>query len=284
MILSGSNSQLLGARLANELNTNLASVQYETFPDGEQKVSVPETVNESVIIVSSTVTDSAHIELLQLQDAARESGATHITTILPYMGYARQDKVFESGDPVSARAVARSISIEADEVITINPHEPSVTEFFTVPAETIDISAQLAQPLPNGLQDPVFVAPDEGALSIARQIQEAYGSGNIDHMEKNRISSTQVEISSPSTDVTDQDVVITDDIIATGSTMSEAIRVLQNEGPHRVFITCIHPLFVQNAYTKLQTAGVEAIYATDTIERGVSSVSVATPLSNAVNL
>ncbi|MFC3477671.1 ribose-phosphate diphosphokinase [Halobacterium litoreum] len=272
MILSGSATQSLAASLAADLGVDLGRVDYESFPDGEQMVTVPEVAGRAVV-VASTVSSDAHVELLQLQDAAREAGASEVVTVLPYMGYARQDEAFETGQPVSARAVARAVSTGADRVVTVNPHEDAVLDFFDVPAVGVDAAPRLADPLPDGLADPVFLAPDDGAIGIAESVRDAYGEGDTDHFEKVRHSGSDVTVTPSDIDVSGRDVVVTDDIIATGSTMSEAIAALDD--PARVFVTCVHPLLAGNARLKLANAGAEAVYGTDTLERVVSEVSAA---------
>ncbi|KDE58576.1 ribose-phosphate pyrophosphokinase [Halostagnicola sp. A56] len=275
MIVSGSASQSLAASLARALDEPLATATYDRFPDGETLAAVPEFDGERAVIVASTVSNDAHVELLQLQDAVREAGAEEVVTVLPYMGYGRQDDAFEAGHPISARAVARAISTGADRVLTVNPHERDVCEFFEPAATAVDAAGRLAEPLPDALEDPVFLSPDAGAIALAETVRDAYGTGKTDYFEKTRRSGTEVEITPSDVEVAGRDVVVTDDIIATGSTMSEAVAVLSERGVERVFVTCVHPLLVHNAYTKLSSAGVEAIYGTDTVERPVSSVSVA---------
>ncbi|UPV75916.1 ribose-phosphate diphosphokinase [Halorussus limi] len=278
MIISGSASQALAAELAAALDEPLASVEYERFPDGELLAAAPgfaEADADRAVVVASTVSSDAHVELLQLQDAAREWGASEVVTVLPYMGYARQDAAFEAGHPVSARAVARAVSSGTDRVLTVNPHEEAVCDFFEVPAEPVDAAGRLADPLPDDLADPVFLSPDEGALDIAATVRDAYGAGETDYFEKVRHSGTEVELTPSDTDVSGRDVVVTDDIIATGSTMSGAVEILDEKGASRVFVTCVHPMLAADAYTKLSKAGVAGLYGTDTIERPVSEVSVA---------
>lgn len=280
MIVAGSATQALAAALAEETGRELAPVSYERFPDGEQKVQVGAS-NEEAIVVASTVSDGDWVEALQLQDALRERGVSEITTVLPYMGYARQDTAFEEGDPISARAMARAISTGSDRVLSVNPHEDVVCDFFDVPAESVDAAGQLAGAL-TALDDPLFLSPDAGAIELAATVRDAYGEGETDHFEKTRHSGTDVEIEPSEAVVEERDVVLVDDIIATGSTMSESITVLNDRGAARVFVTCVHPLLVRNAHLKLSRAGVEAIYGTDTIERSVSKVSVAPAIADAL--
>ncbi|WP_338730115.1 ribose-phosphate diphosphokinase [Haladaptatus sp. DJG-WS-42] len=282
MIVSGSASQALAAALAAELGEPLAMSATEHFPDGELLASVGDFDAERAIIVSSTVSSDAHVELLQLQDAAREAGATEIVTVIPYMGYGRQDQSFKPGQPVSARAMARAISTGTDRVITVNPHEQLLCDFFSVPCTSVDAAPQLANALPADLENPVFLAPDEGAIDLAASVRDAHGTGDTDYFVKKRLSGSEVDITPSDTDVSGRDVVLVDDIIATGSTMSESIEILQGRSPNRVFVTCVHPMLASNAQTKLARVGVEAIYGTDTIERAVSSVTVAPAIAEAL--
>jgi len=276
MIVPGSESQALGAALAAETGHSLAAVGYERFPDGERMASVagPDDADRAVV-VATTISDAAHVELLQLQDAVREAGVDEVVTVLPYMGYGRQERAFEPGQPVSARAVARAVSTGTDRVVLVDPHEASVADFFDVPCDVVRAASRLATPLPTDLTDPLFLSPDAGALSLAESVRDAYGRGAVDYFEKVRHSGTEVDITPSDAAVADRDVVVVDDIVATGTTMSESIAVLDDRSAAAVYVACVHPLLARAARTKLERAGVEAIYATDTIERDVTAVSVA---------
>jgi len=281
-IVPAPSSQSVAAALAATGVGTLTTPTYEWFTDDETLLSVPEFDDDTAIIVGSTATNDAHIELLQLQDAVREAGATDSTTVIPYLGYARQDQGFKPGQPVSARAMAKAISTGTDRVVVVNPHEPGVTDFFTVPTETVDAAAALADPL-DDLSEPLFVAPDEGATSLATTARDAYGRGDVDYFEKERDYDTgAVEITPSDAAVEGRDVVLVDDIIATGGTMSGAIDTLHARDVARVYACCIHPVLAGAARTKLAAAGVEAVIGTDTIERAVSDVSVAPAIADAL--
>ena len=283
MIVSGSQTQTLAVALAAETGHEVAGVSFDRFPDGEGHVRVEtaDRVDGEVLVVASTVSDASHVELLQLQDAVREAGAGRVTTVLPYMGYARQDTAFERGEPVSARAVARAISTGTDRVLTVNPHTEAVCDYFDVPATAVDASHLLADPLPD-LSSPVFLAPDAGAIDLATRVRDAYGRGETDHFTKTRHSGTEVDIEPSEQAVADRDVVLVDDIVATGSTMSESIAVLHERGVNRVYVACVHPVLARDARLKLHRAGVAGVYGTDTIERPVSRVSVAPAIAAAL--
>jgi ribose-phosphate pyrophosphokinase len=257
-------------------------VEFEGFPDGELMAQVPYLEGDRAVVVASTVSSDAHVELLQLQDAVREADAEEIVTVLPYMGYARQDEAFEPGQPVSARAMARAISTGTDRVVTVDPHETAILDYFDVTATAVEAAGRLADPLPADLTEPAFLSPDAGAIELAETVADAYGRGTTDYFEKTRLSGSEIEIEPHDVAVDGRDAVLVDDIIATGSTMAEAVSVLDDQGAARVFVTTVHPLLAANAVTKLARAGVEAVYGTDTIERSVSAVSAAPVVADAL--
>jgi ribose-phosphate pyrophosphokinase len=175
--------------------------------------------------------------------------------------------------------MARAISTGTDRVLTVSPHEQDVLDFFSVPATAVDGGRVLADPLPDDLVDPVFLAPDHGADALAETVRDTYGRGETDAFEKHRDAETgTVEIEPSEIDVSGRDLVVVDDIIATGGTMREAIDAL-GEGPERVFVGTVHPLLADGALSKLANAGVERVYGTDTIERSVSAASVASVIA-----
>jgi ribose-phosphate pyrophosphokinase len=283
MILPGSASQSLAAALADELDRPLGAVGYERFADGELLVEVPESLAETeAVVVCSTTSSDAHLELLQLQDAAREAGAERVTTVLPYMGYARQDRAFTPGQPVSARAVARAVSTGADRIVLVDPHEPAVAEFFEAPCETVEAAPLLAGPL-GDLREPLFLGPDAKALSLAERLRDAYGTGTADYFEKHRDYDTgEVTVHPRETDADGRDAVIVDDIVATGGTVAGAAEALQDAGARRVVAACVHPMLAGNARARLARAGVDRIVATDTVERPCSVVSAAPAVAGAL--
>ena len=263
----------LAALLEDPLVTLDANGSANTYSDGTVKN------DERVVIVASTTTDSAHMELLDLQERAAQRNPDEIITVIPYMGYARQDKSFQKGAPISGRAVAKAISTGTDRVYVVNPHNVAVLDFFDVPSEPVDAAPELASPLPADLVDPVFLGPDEDAVWLAESVQEAYGAGYVDNFDKLRHSATEVEMDSGDRDFTGSDIVLVDDMIATGGTMSEAIQIFKDQDTGRIFVTCVHPVLAKDALSRLNEAGVDDIYATNTIDRSVNKISAAPPIA-----
>jgi ribose-phosphate pyrophosphokinase len=287
VILPASTSQSLAVALATETGRELAPVEYRRFPDGELMAAAPSLADadaDEAVVVAATTSSDAHLECVQLQDAAREAGVERVTTVLPYMGYARQDEAFKPGQPVSARAAARAISAGTDRAVLVNPHERAVADFFDVPCATVDATPRLAAALPTDLEAPLFLSPDEGAVELARTVRDAYGRGDTDYFRKQRDRDTgDVTVEPSDAPVVDRDVVVVDDIVATGSTMSEAVALLHERDVGRVLAACVHPMLAGNARTKLARAGVERVVATDTVERDVSVVSAAPVVAGALS-
>jgi ribose-phosphate pyrophosphokinase len=275
VIVPGSDTQAFAAALADETGDQLGNVEYIDFPDGEFIVRVPSDLDRAVI-VASMVSDRAHIEVLQLQDAAWEAGATEVVTVLPYIGYSRQSEAFNVRQPVATRAMARAVSTRTDRVLTVNPHRESVCDFFDVPTKPLNAAGRLAEPLPADLADPVFVSPGRDTLELATTVRDAYGDGTAEYFEQSRNYRTDdVEIEPGATPLDGRDVVLVDDIIATGTTMSESVAAIQERNANRVFVSCIHLMLAGNALTRLAGLGVERIYGTDTIEHAHSDVGAA---------
>ncbi|MFB6127158.1 MAG: ribose-phosphate diphosphokinase [Halolamina sp.] len=286
MIVPGSTSQALAGALSAATGRPLARATYDRFPDGETLASVSGFDGDEAVVVAATTSNDAYVELLQLQDAVREAGAERVTTVLPYMGYSRQDRAFKRGHPVSARAMARAVSTGTDRVVLVTPHEPTVADFFEVPCEVVDAASLLADPLPADLTDPLFLSPDQGAVELARTVRDGYGRGGADYFEKRRdYDSGEVTVDDGGAGALGdgRDVVLTDDMIATGSTMSEAVAHLRAAAdPAGVYVACVHPLLVADARTKLEAAGLDGIWGTDTVECDVSAVSVAPLVADAL--
>ena len=239
-------------------------------------------LENEVTIIQSTPKDSDIIYLLQLLDVCREK---KVTLVIPYFGYARQDKIFNPGEPMTARAIASALNPllgEEGRVYTVNIHARSVLSHFRCPAENLDATPLLAGRVRTlGLHDPVVISPDKGAMEMAKNAAMHLGA-ECDYLEKTRLSGTEVSMAPKEIDVVGRDAVIFDDMIATGGTMATAITLLRKQGARRVFLAAVHPVLTGNAVLKLYRSGVEAVIAADTLDRSVSTVSVAPLIAEAI--
>jgi len=269
-IIGGSSSQLLASRIASESGARLILTEFKEFPDGEQYTRILGRPGSDVVIVQSTVTDSDFITLIQLIDACED--AEKLTVVVPYMGYARQDRRFKEGEAVTSRALARAIN--ADQVILVNIHNEGVLRYFNVPAENLDATRIIGEYLRDmRLPNPIVIAPDGGAMGIARSAAEIIGT-EYDYLEKRRLSGDEVTITPKNLDIEERDIILIDDIISTGGTISEAIALFKSRASS-IHVACVHPVLTGNAVLRLFHAGVRSITSTDTIEKGTSTVSVA---------
>ena len=278
-IVGGPASQLLASRTAKALGTEPVLCEFNRFPDGELYIRIAdETKDENVTIIQSTPTDSDFVSLLQLINACNE--AKELNVVIPYMGYARQDKRFKTGEPISARAIA--CCVNADRIFTINIHAKNVLRYFPCPAKNLDAAKLLGEYIAGfGMENPILVAPDSGAKGLVKNVSSDQGF-DYDHLHKTRLSGDTVIINTKNVDVTDRHVVLVDDMISTGGTMAESIRVLRDQGAVDVYLACVHPVLVRNAALRLFNAGVKDIIATDTLEKAESILSVAPLIADAL--
>lgn len=277
-IIGGPASQALSSQVARELNLEPTITDFSRFPDGELYTRILDEDVDEVTIIQSTMTDSDFVALLQLIDACEDSPV--INVVIPYMGYARQDKKFKTGEPISARAIARTIN--ADRVFTVNVHEASILDYFNADAFDLDAAYLIGHHLRSlDLQSPLLVSPDLGALDFVERTATEIGF-DYDYLEKTRLSGDTVTIKTKNVDVNGRDIVLLDDMIATGGTMVESIKLLKSQGAKDVYLACVHPVLARNAVMRLYNSGVKEIISTDTIERIQSSVSVAPLIANAI--
>ncbi len=286
IVIAGSASPKLAARVAKQLGCPLAKPELKRFPDSETYVRVgAEFGGEHAVVVQSTrppVNDNL-IELFLLLDTAKDLGARRVTAVVPYFGYARQDKRFKPGEAVSVRTMCKLIErAGADDLLTVDIHEDWIMKNFATPAYNLSAAPLIGRYLAKlKLHDPVVLAADQGALQRAKGVAVEFGADH-DHLEKTRLTSTKVLTKPKRLDIAGRDVVIIDDIISTGATMVEAARVVKRYRARRIYAACIHPVLAGASLKKVLAAGVQRVIATDTIEHRTSVVSVAPILAGAI--
>jgi len=277
-VISTEYSQVLAARIARQSDSDLVDVRFSRFPDGEHYLRTG-TIGDEVLILGSVTDSDSLVELLLLIDACEGARST---LVLPYMGYARQNKQFHPGEPLSARAIARALSRGVSEVMTINIHDRNVLRFFSVPTKNLSLAAEIGNFLSGcQLHNPLILAPDDGAEYFAMEVAMT-GGWDTDHLEKTRISGEEVTIEPRNLAVDGRDVVIVDDIISTGGTLATAARMLYSQGASGVYAACVHAVFAGGGYAHLISSGIRAVYASDTIERGCSVYSAAREVVNGI--
>ena len=276
----------LAARVAELLSDELVLVEEKLFPDGERYLRVPCKLEGDVILVHSThpPQDERIMELLLAIDAVRGAGAKRVVVVTPYLAYARQDKRFLEGEPISIGVVLQAVqAVGADALVVVDIHKPSsLDEWLRIPHINVLPIKQLAEYFKGRLRDPLILAPDKGALHRARDMARVLDA-DYDYLEKRRDRVTgEIRVLPKSMSVEGRDVLIVDDIISTGRTLAAAARSAISAGARGVYAACTHALLVSGALDKVYGAGVREVVATDTVPSPISKVSVAEPIAEAL--
>ena len=303
MIIGGSSSQDLAASVARELGEKLCYVETRKFPDGERYLRISESVeNEEVTVIQSTgyPQDENLMELIFMIANLKDLGAKKVRVVVPYMGYARQEKRFNPGETISAKIVCEMMeSAGADEFITFNIHEKCVLDFFNIPARNISAMPDIADYLNKKFfkkedAKPLIIAPDKGAYGFAQEISEIIGC-DCTYLTKVRLGPDKVETKivdvrcdSESENTVNVDsvkgmhAIIVDDIIATGGTIVNAINILKQYGASSVDVCCVHPILTNNGATRIYAAGANKIIGTNSLSSDTSRVSIASSIADAL--
>ncbi len=289
ILIAGPASQILGVKIAQELGIETMNTEIKIFPDGENYLRInieDETLlaNKEVIIVQSTGPSSSGnqnsrlFELFMMIDSVKRMGAVKIIVVAPYLAYARQDKIFRPGESQFAKVIFRIInSLGIDEFYAVDVHAPLIMDECSCKAVNIDSMKLLADYIKSkGGKEIVVVAPDKGAVERSKTFAKHFGEDvPVDFFEKKRDVKTGEIKMSGKLSLKGKDVVIADDIIATGGTMATAIKLVKESGANRVFAVATHALLLQQAKYRILKAGADEIIGTDSIDNEASKVSLA---------
>jgi ribose-phosphate pyrophosphokinase len=284
-IISGPASKELAESVSKLTGYENVPVVSKIFPDGESYVRLDGDVSgEDVAIIQTTCPPAQEGRLFQLAfmaDAAKRAGAKKVTAVVPYLAYARQDKMFLSGEGISVETVSRMLGAAGiNDMVTVNIHSEPAIATFPFPTKTASAISLLAQYfVEKGYKKAYALSPDKGAMYIAKEAQQVLGGG-AGHLSKVRDRYTgQTTQTGEGLDVKGQTVIILDDIISTGGTIVGAAKILKDLGAEHVFTACVHPLLINDAAKRILDAGVEEIIGTDSVPGPYSKVSLAPLIS-----
>jgi ribose-phosphate pyrophosphokinase len=271
LVFSGNANRQLAEDIVNYLNIPLGKAILGRFSDGEIMVEIMENVRgKDVFIVQPTChpTNDNLMELMVMVDAVRRSSARRVTTVIPYLGYSRQDRRPRSARvAISAKVVANMISgVGANRVLTIDLHADQIQGFFDIPVDNVYASPILLgdiwrQKYPN----PIVVSPDVGGVVRARALAKRLGDADLAIIDKRRPRPNEAKVMHIIGEVEDRTCVLVDDLVDTAGTLCEAARALKDNGAATVVAYCTHPVLSGAAVKNIENSVLDELVVTDTI-------------------
>ena len=285
-VIAGSASKDLGKRIARRLKAPYVEAKTRVFPDGESKITFGRIPKNSVILVVQSTyppVDTNLLQALSIISQARKV-SSKIYAIIPYMGYARQDRQFLSGEVVTMSIVARMLkSAGAKKIIVVDIHSKIALNHFKIPKENVSAIPELAKYFKKmKLKDALVVSPDMGGSLRAKRFASLINTDFIALKKSRNRKTGKVVIQSSKVDVRGKDLILVDDIISTGGSIVKAAQFLKRQKCKRVFVACTHGLFVGDAEKKIKNAGVSRIISTNTIPRNTSKVDISGVIADSI--
>ena len=293
LLISGTAHRDLSDAIARELDIPLCDAHVGRFPDGEIDIKINDDMRGAHCFVLQPTCPPVNenwVELLLLLDCLRRASAGRITAVMPYYGYARKDRKDEGRVPISAKVVANTlIHAGADRLVTIDMHAAQIQGFYDIPVDHLYAKPYLLSRIRQlDIDNPVIVSPDVGGIKMARAYAKVLGA-DLAIVDKRRISGSEIAVEHIIGEVKGRNVVVVDDMISTGGSISEAAGILKDEGAQQIIIAVTHPVFCGPAVERLNNAPVDKILVTDTVPLDkhhrpdrVDVVSVAPLLARAI--
>ncbi len=267
-IFSGTSSQYLAEKIAQQFGAPLGKSITQKFSDGEFQPVFQESIRgDMVFLIQSTFSPADNIlELLLMIDAARRASAYKVVAVLPYYGYARQDRKDKPRVAIGAKLVANMITAAgADRVITMDLHAPQIQGYFDIPVDHLDSSAIFIPYIENlKLENLTFAAPDVGSANRIREIASFFNAEMV-ICDKHRKRANEIASMVVIGDVEGKDIVLIDDICDTGGTLAKSAGLLKDKGARSVRALCTHPVLSGNAYANIENSVLEELVVCDTI-------------------
>ena len=269
-ILAGNSNRPLAEAVAKELGLELSNAEVGKFSDGEISITLPQTVRgRDVFIIQSTsipVNDNL-MELLIMIDACKRASAGRITAVMPYFGYARQDRKARPRDPITAKLVADILtSAGADRVLTMDLHAAQIQGFFDIPVDHLYGAPLLAKYFKKKMDENwVVVSPDVGSVGRARNFASRVNAA-LAIVDKRRPRANAVEVMNVIGDVKDKSCILLDDMIDTAGTICQGAQALVNNGAKEVFACCTHGVLSGPAMERITDSPIKELLVLDTID------------------
>jgi ribose-phosphate pyrophosphokinase len=278
-IFSGSATKYLAEKIAYAYGEPLGKVDYQRFSDGEISPFISESVRgHDVFLVQSTFAPSENLlELMLMIDAARRASAANVNVIIPYFGYARQDRKDKPRVSIAAKLIANLISAAgADRLMTCDLHADQIQGFFDIPVDHLDGNYIFVPYLKSlGLKNIMFASPDVGGIKRARSFAKFFDA-DLAVCDKHRKEANKIESMRLIGEVEGKDVILVDDLVDTAGTICRAAALLKEKGASSVRAVCTHPVLSGKAYENIQSSALEEMVVSDTIplKENISKIKV----------
>lgn len=284
VVFSGNSNQDLAEKICKSLDVGMGKAYVSRFSDGEVRVEIEENVRgKDIFVIQSTcppVNDNL-VELLVMLDALRRASAYRITAVIPYFGYARQDRKDQPRVPITAKLVANILaSSGANRVLTLDLHAGQVQGFFDIPLDHLySINAFWDYFKEMELDDLVIVSPDVGGIKIARAYAKRFSAG-LAIVDKRRNSPKSTDVMHILGEVENKNVILVDDMISTGSSLVEAAKALKKSGAKKIYAAITHGVLSDDSVAKVKDSAIDLLVITDSIplpkEKKIDKIKVIT--------
>lgn len=267
-LFSGTGSTYLAEKIAEEYGKKLGAMQTNKFSDGEFQPIFQESIRgDYVFLIQSTFAPSENLlELLMMIDAAKRASAGYITAVIPYFGFARQDRKDKPRVSIASKLIANLLTTAgANRIITMDLHAPQIQGFFDIPVDHLDSSAIFIPYIEQlNTENLIFAAPDVGSTNRVREVAKYFGYDMV-ICDKERKRANEVAGMTVIGDVSGKNVILIDDICDTAGTLSKAASVLKEKGALTVRAFCTHPVLSGKAYENIENSELEELVVCDTI-------------------
>jgi len=290
-LFTGTAHPELANSIASELGMQLTDVSVNSFPDGETFVKINENIRgQNVFLIQPTCPPTNHnlMELFIMVDAAKRASARHITAVIPFFGYARQDRKDQPRVPITAKLVANLLTAAgADRVLTMDLHAPQIQGFFDIPVDHLYAAPVLIRYIRDkcSVDNLSVVSPDVGGLKMSHAYAKALGS-ELAIVAKHRVSATEVEAINVIGNVEGKDVLLVDDMTETAGTLTAAAGILKERGAGRIFAGVSHAVLNKAALKRLEESEIEELICTDSVPMAhgdrITTLSIAPLLASAI--
>ena len=287
-VIAGKSSEDLAKRLSRKIGANLVKTRVRTFADGESKITLcGGSLSKSKTVVVQSIyppVDTNLVQALSLISKASEK-SSKVVAVIPYMGYARQDREFLPGEVITMRVLAKLFKgAGASRIIAVDIHSMTGLKHFSIKTKNVTAIPDLARYFKKqGLRNPLVVSPDQGGRDRAKEFAKEFGSEYI-ALEKKRDKKTgRVQIKTKNAvQVSGRDLILVDDMISTGGSIIKATQFLKKQKCKKVYVACTHAILMDNAKAKIRKAGVTNIVSTNTIPGSTSVVDVSDTIARAM--